>query len=178
MSFLANPFTRPSRAGDAWFCAGPASSYPNLDDSARVGEQRPCQGTFTAGCRVFHVPRDDSSKAVQVAIDDWKDAKSGDAKDQVMVFQYAGKFIAINHECPHSSFPLSAGTAFDIEDFGVKLSSAITCPQHDWSFDLHTGKADRGSYKLQVWEVQQRPAAAGARHGDTDIWVRRKQRIG
>jgi len=64
----------------------------------------------------------------------------------------------------------------DIEDFGVVLSSGITCPQHDWSFDLHTGKSDRGTYKLQVWEVQQRPREAIAE--EVDIWVRRKQKIG
>ncbi|KAF2024097.1 hypothetical protein EK21DRAFT_79465 [Setomelanomma holmii] len=176
MSFLVNPFTRSSRAGDAWFPAGTASSYPNVDDSTRVAEQRKCLDKYTPGCRIFHVPREDSSKAVEVAIDDWKDSLSGDAKDQVMVFQYKGKFVAINHECPHSSYPLSKGTPFDIEDFGVVLSSGITCPQHDWSFDLHTGKSDRGSYKLLVWEIQQRPTAD--RQGETDIWVRRKQKIG
>jgi hypothetical protein len=97
MSFLVNPFSRSSRAGDAWFCVGPASSYPNVDDSARIGEQRLCQNKYTPGCRIFHVPRDDSSKAVQVAIDDWKDPAVGDSKDQVMVFQYKGKFVAVNH---------------------------------------------------------------------------------
>ncbi|KAF2820950.1 hypothetical protein CC86DRAFT_303540 [Ophiobolus disseminans] len=176
MSFLVNPFARPSRAGDAWFCVGPVSSYPNVDDSARVAERRLCGDALTPGCRIFHVPRQDSSQATQVAIDDWKDAENGDSKDQVMVFQYNGKFVAINHECPHSSYPLSNGTPFDIEDFGVLLSSGITCPQHDWSFDLHTGKSDRGSYKLQVWEVQQRPAEAGGE--EMHLWVRRKQRIG
>jgi nitrite reductase/ring-hydroxylating ferredoxin subunit len=65
---------------------------------------------------------------------------------------------------------------FDIEDFGVVLSSGITCPQHDWSFDLHTGKSDRGNYKLQIWEVQQRPREIG--ENGMDIWVRRKQKIG
>lgn len=79
-------------------------------------------------------------------------------------------------ECPHSSYPLSNGTPFDIEDFGVVLSSGITCPKHEWSFDLHTGKADRGSYKLQVWEVQQRPSET--EDEGMDIWVRRKQKIG
>jgi len=74
------------------------TSYPDLDDSARVGEQRPCGEKYVAGCRVFHVPRDDSSKATEVAIDDWKDPEvGGDAKDQVMVFQYKGKFVAVNH---------------------------------------------------------------------------------
>jgi nitrite reductase/ring-hydroxylating ferredoxin subunit len=69
---------------------------------------------------------------------------------------------------------LSNGTPFDIEDFGVKLSAGITCPKHDWSFDLHTGKSDRGSYKLAVWETQLRKSESG----EEEVWVRRKQRIG
>jgi len=97
MSFLVNPSSPSSRAGDAWFCAGPASSYPNVDDSTRVAERRLCRAKLMPGCRIFHVPREDSSQAVEVAIDDWKDPAHGDAKDQVMVFQYNGKFIAINH---------------------------------------------------------------------------------
>lgn len=102
MSFGVNPFSRRSRAGDAWFCAGPTSSYPNLDDTTRVGEQRACNDVFVAGCRVFHVPKDDSSKAAEIAIDDWKDADAGNSKDQVMVFQYNGRFVAIDHvrACP------------------------------------------------------------------------------
>lgn len=56
------------------------------------------------------------------------------------------------------------------------LSSGITCPKHNWSFDLHTGTSDHGGYKLKVWEVELRP---GAGEGDKkDVWVRRKQRIG
>jgi len=97
MSFLVSPFSRSSRAGDAWFCVGPASSYPNLDDSTRIAEQRLCRDKFTPGCRIFHVPREDSSKAVEVAVDDWKHPETGDPKDQVMVFQYNQKFVAINH---------------------------------------------------------------------------------
>jgi nitrite reductase/ring-hydroxylating ferredoxin subunit len=195
MSLLANPFSRASRAGDVWFCAGATSSYPNVDDSSRVAQQRPCNGKRVPGCRVFHVPRNDSSKATEVAIDDWKDPDAGDSKDQVMVFKYKGKFVAINHvhmlhspsvvcqqflimykECPHSSYPLSNGTPFDIEDFGVVLSSGITCPQHEWSFDLHTGKSDRGSYRLNVWEVQTRLNEGSAE--EADVWVRRKQKMG
>lgn len=126
---------------------------------------------------MFHVPREDSSKATEVAIDDWKDSAAGDAKDQVMVFQYRGKFLAVDHECPHSSYPLSNGTPFDIEDFGVVLSSGILCPKHDWSFDLHTGRADRGSYRLHVWEVETRRDEAGDGE-EWCVWVRRKQKMG
>ncbi|KAF1912797.1 hypothetical protein BDU57DRAFT_334630 [Ampelomyces quisqualis] len=176
MSFVYSPFSQSSRARNAWFCAGLASAYPNVHDSSRVSEQRLCRGKYSPACRIFHVPRDDSAKASQVSIDDWRDPEAGDPKDQVMIFQYKGKFFAINHECPHSSYPLSNGSAFDIEDFGVVLSSGISCPQHDWSFDLHTGKSDRGSYKLQVWEVELRPGKF--QDEETEIWVRRRQKIG
>jgi hypothetical protein len=98
-SLLVNPFQSSSRAGNAWFSAGLASSYPDVDDSTRVGEQRLCRDKYTPGCRIFHVPREDSSKAVQVAIDEWKDPGVGDSKDQVMVFKYNGKFVAVNHVC-------------------------------------------------------------------------------
>ncbi|KAL5405235.1 hypothetical protein PMIN03_008613 [Paraphaeosphaeria minitans] len=169
MSFLINAFSQPSRAGNAWFCAGAVTSYPDIEDQTRIGEQHLCQGNHIPGCRIFHVPREDSSRAAEIAIDEWKDADAGDAKNQVMVFKYKGKLVAVNHECPHSSYPLSNGTPFDIEDFGITLSSGITCPKHDWSFDMHTGVSDRGSYKLQVWEVQTRPKAGD--HGtEEEVW--------
>jgi nitrite reductase/ring-hydroxylating ferredoxin subunit len=80
---------------------------------------------------------------------------------------------------------LSRGKVFDVEDFGIILSAGITCPKHEWSFDLHTGQADRGQYKLVVWEVQMRPLsdsrsgeAGEKQQEDKEVWVRRKQRIG
>ena len=76
---------------------------------------------------------------------------------------------------------------FDIEDFGVVLSAGLTCPKHMWSFDLFTGKSDRGGYKLGVWEVQVcdekgervlENKASAAQDGGCTVWVRRKQRFG
>ena len=85
-------------------------------------------------------------------------------------------------QCPHSSFPLSQGNLFDIEDFGITLSAGITCPKHGWAFDIHSGVADRGNYKLKVWEVQLRDAKSStggdAESPEQEVWVRRKQRIG
>jgi hypothetical protein len=91
-------------------------------------------------------------------------------------------------QCPHSSFPLSNGTPFDIEDFGMILSAGLTCPKHGWSFDLFTGMGDRGTYRLGIWEVQLREPSGSSRAGkdhdgtaiteDKEVWVRRKQRIG
>lgn len=63
----------------------------------------------------------------------------------------------------------------------------VTCPKHDWSFDLFTGMSDRGSYKLKTWEVQLRDVkdAEASQVGEEnekivekEVWVRRKQRIG
>ncbi|KAH9859410.1 hypothetical protein IAQ61_011191 [Plenodomus lingam] len=176
MSHLTHPFSRSPRTNTAWFCAGPASSYPNVDDSTRVGDQHACQGKYLPGCRVFHVPRTAGAKATEVAIDEWKETGAGSTREQVMVFRYKGGFVAVDHECPHSSYPLSNGTPFDIEDFGVVLSLGITCPKHGWSFDLHTGRADRGSYRLNVWDVEQR--ASPTAQGELEVWIRRKQKIG
>lgn len=87
--------------------------------------------------------------------------------------------------CPHSSYPLSNGVPFDIEDFGIRLSAGIRCPKHDWSFDLIRGVGDRGNYRLKVWEVQIRLVigeSGGEDESDVEmqreVWVRRKQRMG
>ncbi|APA09273.1 hypothetical protein SS1G_12049 [Sclerotinia sclerotiorum 1980 UF-70] len=171
-----NAFVGTSRAGDAWFLAGLTASFPNITASGDtvLSNRLPCKGSFAPGCKVFNVPLTDSTQAVEVDLDD---AVAAGLKDQVIVFQYQGKFHAVDHSCPHSSFPLSRGTPFDIEDFGIRLSVGIQCPKHDWSFDLIHGKSDRGSYKLKVWEVQLRPIP-GAENEESEVWVRRKQRIG
>jgi nitrite reductase/ring-hydroxylating ferredoxin subunit len=197
-------FVAPNRRGDAWFSVGLASSFPNITESGSdiVADTRPCgggQGEEAPGCKVFQVPKDDSSLAAQVDSSDVEEAAftARDLKDQVLVFQYKGKFHAINNvgysidfvmkfpfahdlqQCPHSSFPLSNGTPFDIEDFGIVLSAGISCPKHGWSFDLFSGQGDRGTYRLKLWEVQARPVAGAlADDEEQEIWVRRKQRMG
>lgn len=58
------------------------------------------------------------------------------------------------------------------------LSAGLTCPKHGWSFDLHSGRADRGRYQLRVWDVQLRDALTGERptaEPEKEVWVRRKQ---
>jgi len=82
-------------------------------------------------------------------------------------------------QCPHASAPLSRGAPFDIEDFGVALSAGITCPKHNWSFDLFSGRADRGAYKLKIWEVEVRDRRKSEEDDEgQEVWVRRKQRMG
>ncbi|KAL7628129.1 hypothetical protein AAE478_002327 [Parahypoxylon ruwenzoriense] len=185
---MASPFTVQSRKGDAWFCVGLASSFPDITDSgsASLSEHRPCADQDSApGCKVYHVPPTDSSQARQVNRDSITRSEGGGLWDQVLVFKYKGKMHAINNRCPHSAYPLSEGVPFDIEDFGIVLSAGITCPKHGWSFDLFSGRADRANYKLKLWEVQLRPSgsnqtgASNEKDGDDqEVWVRRKQRIG
>ena len=84
---------------------------------------------------------------------------------------------------------MSRGQPFDIEDFGIALSAGLTCPKHGWSFDIFNGRADRGNYKLGIWEVRLSDVKGGSvseagsqdvdnGEPDKEVWVRRKQRIG
>ncbi|KAI0012909.1 hypothetical protein F4779DRAFT_506592 [Xylariaceae sp. FL0662B] len=187
---MALPFTASPRRGNAWFCVGLASSFPNITDSGSVslsGHSDSCDGkSLEAGCKVFYVPATDSSQARQVEGDSILWPENG-LRDQVLVFKYKGTIHAIDNRCPHSAYPLSEGAVpFDIEDFGVVFSAGLTCPKHGWSFDLFTGIADRSNYKMRSWEVQLRPRTGEqdvATDGDDsekdkEVWVRRKQRIG
>jgi len=139
-----NPFrAAPSRSpGGEWFSVGPASAFPDLgqddDDSDNNGNNgsdtggngringsgalsvpRSCgDGGKRPGCKVFHVPRTDSSLRTEVGVavlaDDGngkgkrvRDGKDGDGDDgkemqrdltdQVLVFRYRGKFHAVDH---------------------------------------------------------------------------------
>ncbi|KAL2135490.1 hypothetical protein VTI74DRAFT_8349 [Chaetomium olivicolor] len=176
MSIFLNPFRAPSRTGNDWFSVGLASSFPDVGYDEN--EPRLCGNhgiNAQPGCKVFYVPKTDSSQRVEVEIP--ADDTPRDLTDQVLVFQYRGKFHAIDHQCPHSSYPLSQGMPFDIEDFGIVLSAGVTCPKHNWSFDLFSGRSDRGNYKLKIWEVQLREIE-GTQNDDKEVWVRRKLRIG
>lgn len=89
MTSFFSPFSQ-SRAGNAWFPVGPASSFPNItsQDGSQIRESRLCpQGAETmAGCKIFHVPKDDTSKATEVALgDSGTPAEAGGLKDQVLV---------------------------------------------------------------------------------------------
>ncbi|KAI4603406.1 hypothetical protein KJ359_006202 [Pestalotiopsis sp. 9143b] len=103
-------FVAPNRRGDAWFSVGLASSFPNITESGSeiVADARPCGGgtrkegdeqSVAPGCKVFQVPKDDSSLAGQVDPSDVEEAAftAQDLKDQVLVFRYKGKFHAINN---------------------------------------------------------------------------------
>lgn len=67
----------------------------------------------------------------------------------IAVFRTASnKVFAIDDECPHKAGPLSNGIQHD---------ERVTCPMHNWVFDLNTGQAlgaDEGSVKTYGIKVQ------------------------
>ncbi|KAK1237155.1 hypothetical protein MKX07_006034 [Trichoderma sp. CBMAI-0711] len=139
-----------SPLGAQWFPVGLASTFPDLGyDEENLAKYRACGGPeLKPGCKVFQVPRDDSLQRAEIEIREdgtLQRLEMRGLKDQVLVFQYKGKFHAVDH-----------GVPFDIEDFGIVFSAGLTCPKHGWSFDLFNGAADRGNYELGVWETQLR----------------------
>ncbi|KAB5525554.1 hypothetical protein GE09DRAFT_473998 [Coniochaeta sp. 2T2.1] len=169
-----NFFRSASRPNTEWFPVGLASSFPDL-----ISQPLICKGDKAPGCKVFHIPQEKPSAGEEVPIDD----VGVDMEDQVLVFQFRGKFHAIDHRCPHSSYPLSQGILFDVEDFGIALSAGIHCPKHNWSFDLFTGMSDRAAYRLTIWETQLREVDGEKKDNasdkpDKEVWVRRKPKVG
>ncbi|SPN96649.1 uncharacterized protein DNG_00170 [Cephalotrichum gorgonifer] len=173
-----------SRPDSDWFSVGLVSSFPDTGDDKSLSQFRSSNGDQKPGCKAFYAPRGDSTRTEVAVGDDALEASEagGELKDQVLVFRYKGKFHAVDHRCPHASFPLSNGVPFDIEDFGIVLSAGLTCPKHGWAFDMYTGMSDRARYKLGVWEVEVRdvkrtevPASQGedgtsVEDGDKEVW--------
>ncbi|RDA90339.1 hypothetical protein CP533_6010, partial [Ophiocordyceps camponoti-saundersi (nom. inval.)] len=137
---------------------------PESDDQENQGPPRSRSGaetTLTGQCKAFLIPQDGQEAT---------ECTDGNIQNQVLVFAYKGRIHAMDHSCPHSSYPLSRGTVFDIEDFGVVLSAGLTCAKHGWSFDLFSGRGDRGNYKLALWDVDLR----GDEGTDKEVWVKRR----
>lgn len=94
-----NPFRAPSRSQAEWFSVGLTSSFPDvgLDDES-LSQLRICATDVKPGCKVFNIPRTDCSQRSEVLITPGvPDLAIGDLKDQVLVFQYRGKFHAVDH---------------------------------------------------------------------------------
>ncbi|RMY53874.1 hypothetical protein D0863_13809 [Hortaea werneckii] len=163
-----------------WIYAGLASSLPSIEPSeadVKAGRTRVCKpppdpwdevdpNEPPPPCRIIRAPSqvDTQEELRELTLEGGQQSVS--QTPQVLLFRYRDKIHAIDHSCPHQSYPLSRGNLYDIEDFGIVLSAGIVCPKHGWSFDLHTGQSDRGKYQLGVYEVD-------VRAGE-EVWVRRK----
>lgn len=164
----------PASAAARWIFAGSASAFPNidlLDSNVRLSDSFP-EPTRGASSMCGILQRSDSHSIPATLLTPADAAATVGLKQQVLIFQYRGKFHAVDHQCPHRSFPLSRGTLYDIEDFGIKLSVGLTCPKHGWAFDVYTGESDRGAYRLRIWDVDVR--SADYEGGERQIWVRQK----
>lgn len=75
---------------------------------------------------------------------------------RVMVFKYKDRFYASNALCPHRGAELYLGDVEEIrdEDMGIVWGHSITCPLHNWVFNLEDGTCDKKRYVLDVYEVK------------------------
>ncbi|SMY25104.1 unnamed protein product [Zymoseptoria tritici ST99CH_1A5] len=153
-----------------WLYAGPSSSIPDLSTSTSPTSDTKflsADSSTPPPCLILSL-----AASPPAALKPSAASLTIASEPQLLVFRYRSKIHAIDHSCPHQSFPLSDGSIYDIEDFGIVLSAGIACPKHGWTFDLFTGESDRGGYKLGVWDVEVR---------GEEVWVRRrpkKKRIG
>lgn len=165
-----------SSTSNSWLFAGLASSFPNIEpDEAGASGKTKIANTSDAieslpPCKIFQ-PSSSDPKQQPLYLAPTEAQETLGFTTQVLIFRYRGKLHAINHSCPHRNYPLSRGSVYDIEDFGIVLSTGITCPGHGWAFDINTGQSDRGTYKLEVWQVETR---GGGTDGD-EVWIRRKK---
>lgn len=159
-----------------WLYAGLASSFPNIsraeDNKTRLCNPIPDPwdppSDTPQPCKTFTKPTADGSSNTTLSETPIQDAST----NSVLVFRYKEKFHAIEAACPHQGYPMTRASLSDIEDFGIVLSTGITCPKHGWMFDLFTGEADTGRYKLGLYEVEVRKGE----DGDEGVWVRKKER--
>ena len=105
-----------------------------------------------------------------------KVVKLGD--ERVAVFNADGKFYAINNTCPHQGGPLGEG---------VLDGESVTCPWHEWKYDLKTGcpivTPAVKTYALQIdgaaiWIAVDSKKESPDQLGQSDLRGRRSNRSG
>ncbi|MFN8543972.1 MAG: Rieske 2Fe-2S domain-containing protein [Candidatus Binatia bacterium] len=63
----------------------------------------------------------------------------------VALFNAAGRFFAIDNECPHRGGPLGEG---ELD------GTTVTCPWHNWQFDLASGESLTDDTKVACFQVK------------------------
>jgi nitrite reductase/ring-hydroxylating ferredoxin subunit len=163
-----------STNNNPWLYACPASALPNIEPS-NSAQTKIAKTTNPADdpppCIILQLPSDNEAPTTPLVLTPTQAQESIGLSPQILLFRYRNKIHAINHSCPHRTHPLSRGSLYDIEDFGIVFSTGVTCPGHGWDFDVNTGACDRGGYRLGVWEVELR---AGGEERE-EVWIRRKE---
>jgi ferredoxin-nitrite reductase len=106
----------------------------------------------TAGVSPLTVTNVVSKKAVQVMVCNTNDLKNGIGypaavkdKQLVLFLHEDGRIFALDAACPHAGGPLDEGSMTDCE---------VTCPLHDYKFDLISGRClTDPSLALQTYPV-------------------------
>jgi nitrite reductase (NADH) small subunit len=69
----------------------------------------------------------------------------------VAIFRVDGQLLAIDNACTHEDGPLAEGECKD----GV-----VTCPYHDWRFDVKTGQClSHANRQVGCWDLEVRDGA-------------------
>lgn len=102
-----NPFGAASWTDIQWLFVGLASAFIDVElDGASLSQSRACNAGFKPGCKVFYTSNEDGENGSQnhkgLAEADIDEAS--DLKSQILVFQYKGKFHAIDHVCQPNGF--------------------------------------------------------------------------
>ena len=101
-------FRAPSRAEAEWYSVGLSSSFPDLGlDDEDLSQPRHCNGAVIPGCRVFNAPKLESPEKTKslVEVEDIEACSPRELNDQILVFQYRGKFHAVDHVSQMASDP-------------------------------------------------------------------------
>ncbi|QPJ66840.1 MAG: Rieske 2Fe-2S domain-containing protein [Candidatus Nitrohelix vancouverensis] len=65
---------------------------------------------------------------------------------EIALFNYKGKYYAIDNKCPHRGAPLGEGR---IEE------CIVICPNHEWRFDLKDGSSHQNpELKITIYPVR------------------------
>jgi nitrite reductase/ring-hydroxylating ferredoxin subunit len=131
----------------------------DIDDEALEAARRELNGEidepreFVYACSVSELPKDCERGKVIVLED-----------REVAIFNIEGVIHAISNICPHEMSPVIAAGALDC------AARTITCPLHNWIFDIPTGKVitdqlSGASGSIPVYDVKL---------ADGEVWVREK----
>jgi nitrite reductase/ring-hydroxylating ferredoxin subunit len=159
-----NPPPTTTTTTNSWIYIGHPSTIPNIEPthpSIAIDLSTFCSTTSSSS-------NSTSNSTTTTTNPPYKILPLPPSSSSLLIFRYRNRIHAIDHACPHSTYPLSRGTVYDIEDFGIVLSAGIQCPKHGWRWDLFTGEGERGTWRLGVWDVD-------VRGEEEEVWVRRRR---
>lgn len=112
-----NGFISASWKDAQWLFVGLASAFLDVEsDGANLSQSRACNTGFKPGCKAFYTSNEDSGNGSQEhkGLTEADLDEALDLKSQILVFQYRGKFHAIDHVSqPNRCKPHYTTTNFD-----------------------------------------------------------------